>query len=82
MTGAAMISGMLPMAWGLSEAGSQTIPLARAVVGGLIAATLATLLILPAVFALIQRRAARTSASLDPLDSNSSHFSPSEVSQS
>lgn len=79
MTGLAMISGMLPMAWGLSEAGSQTIPLARAVVGGLIAATLATLLILPAVFALVQRRASKTSASLDPLDSNSPHYSPSEV---
>jgi multidrug efflux pump subunit AcrB len=79
MTGAAMISGMLPMAWGLSEAGSQTIPLARAVVGGLIASTLATLFILPAVFALIQRRAPTSSASLDPLDSNSSHYSPSEA---
>jgi multidrug efflux pump subunit AcrB len=82
MTGLAMVSGMLPMAWGLSEAGSQTIPLARAVVGGLIAATAATLFILPAVFALIQRSAKRTSASLDPLDANSPHFVPSEANHS
>jgi multidrug efflux pump subunit AcrB len=82
MTGLAMTCGMLPMAWGLSEAGSQSIPLGRAVVGGLIAATFATLLVLPAVFAMLQQRASVKSVSLDPLDPASPHYSPSEASPS
>jgi multidrug efflux pump subunit AcrB len=68
MTSIAMIAGMLPMALGLGEAGQQTAPLGRAVVGGLATATLATLLILPSVFAIVQARAHRRSASLDPDD--------------
>lgn len=66
MTSFAMIAGMLPMAWGLGESGEQTAPLGRAVVGGLAAATIATLFILPSAFAIIQGRAHRRSASLDP----------------
>ena len=66
MTSFAMIAGMLPMALGLGEGGEQTAPLGRAVVGGLAVATFATLLILPSVFAIIQARAHRRSASLDP----------------
>ena len=66
MTSMAMIAGMLPMALGLGEGGEQTAPLGRAVVGGLAVATLATLLILPSVFAIVQARAHRRSASLDP----------------
>jgi multidrug efflux pump subunit AcrB len=68
MTSFAMIAGMLPMALGLGEGGEQTAPLGRAVVGGLAAATLATLFILPSVFAIVQARAHRRSASLDPDD--------------
>jgi len=68
MTSLAMVAGMTPMALGLGEGGDQTAPLGRAVAGGLIAATLATLLVLPAIFALIQGRAARRSASLHPDD--------------
>jgi multidrug efflux pump subunit AcrB len=68
MTSLAMIAGMLPLALGLGEGGEQTAPLGRAVVGGLGAATLATLLVLPAVFALVQARAHRRSASLDPAE--------------
>jgi len=68
MTSLAMMAGMLPMALGLGEAGQQTAPLGRAVVGGLAAATLATLLVLPSVFALVQARSHRRSASLDPDD--------------
>jgi multidrug efflux pump subunit AcrB len=68
MTGSAMIAGMLPMALGLGEGGQQTAPLGRAVVGGLAMATLATLLVLPAAFALVQARAHRRSPSLDPTD--------------
>lgn len=66
MTSIAMIAGMLPMALGLGEGGEQTAPLGRAVVGGLAVATLGTLLILPSVFAIVQARAHRGSASLDP----------------
>jgi multidrug efflux pump subunit AcrB len=62
MTSAAMIAGMLPMALG----GGQAAPLGRAVVGGLVAATLGTLLVLPSVFAVAQARASRQSVSLDP----------------
>jgi multidrug efflux pump subunit AcrB len=76
MTSMAMGVGMIPMALGLSEAGGQTAPLGRAVIGGLFAATISTLLILPAVFALMQRRAPRRSASLDPQDAESIHFVP------
>jgi multidrug efflux pump subunit AcrB len=75
MTSVAMIAGMLPIAIGFGEGGEQTAPLGRAVVGGLVAATLATLLVLPAVFAIIQGRAHRRSASLDPDDADGSHFS-------
>jgi multidrug efflux pump subunit AcrB len=66
MTSLAMIAGMVPMALGLGEGGQQSAPLGRAVIGGLAAATLATLLALPAVFALVQGRAHRHSPSLDP----------------
>ena len=55
MTSCAMIAGMIPMAIGLGEGGEQTSPLGRAVVGGLLGATLATLVVLPAIFALLQR---------------------------
>jgi multidrug efflux pump subunit AcrB len=73
MTSLAMIAGMIPMALGLGEGGEQTAPLGRAVVGGLIAATLSTLLILPSVFAIVRQGSSRKSASLDPNDSLSSH---------
>jgi multidrug efflux pump subunit AcrB len=76
MTSFAMIAGMVPMALGLGEGGEQTAPLGRAVVGGLVAATVATLLVLPAVFALVQGRAHTRSASLDPEDESGRHFAP------
>src|SRR5437899_2082351 len=66
MTSLAMIAGMMPMALGLGEGGQQTAPLGRAVVGGLAVATFATLLVLPSVSAIVQARAHRRSASLDP----------------
>jgi multidrug efflux pump subunit AcrB len=74
MTSLAMGAGMIPMALGLGEEGAQTAPLGRAVIGGLMAATFATLLVLPAVFALVQRRAPNRSASLDPVDPHSPQF--------
>jgi multidrug efflux pump subunit AcrB len=76
MTSCAMIAGMIPMALGLSEGGEQTAPLGRAVIGGLIGATCATLIVLPAVFATLQSRHTRISASLDPDDPNSPNFEP------
>lgn len=75
MTSCAMIAGMIPMALAFGEAGQQNAPLGRAVVGGLIAATLATLFVLPSVFAFIQSRSSTKSASLDPGDPASAHFS-------
>jgi multidrug efflux pump subunit AcrB len=53
MTALAMIIGMIPMALGLGEGGEQNAPLGRAVIGGLILATIATLIFVPAVFALL-----------------------------
>ena len=63
-----MIAGMIPMALGVGEGGDQVAPLGRAVIGGLLASTAATLLILPAVFALVMGGAGTESASLDPHD--------------
>lgn len=68
MTTCAMIAGMLPMALGMGEGGDQVAPLGRAVIGGLLSATLATLWVLPGVFAIVQRGASTRSASLDPDD--------------
>jgi multidrug efflux pump subunit AcrB len=74
MTSCAMIAGMLPMALALGEGGQQVAPLGRAVIGGLAAATITTLLILPAIFAVVQGGAATASVSLDPDDPDSRHF--------
>ena len=76
MTSFAMIAGMVPMALAFGEGGEQTAPLARAVIGGLIASTLTTLLLLPAIFAIVQSRAGTGSISLDPEDQTSEYFSP------
>jgi len=56
MTALAMIIGMLPMALGLGEGGEQNAPLGRAVMGGLMCATVATLLFVPSVFVLVHGR--------------------------
>jgi multidrug efflux pump subunit AcrB len=71
MTAAAMIAGMIPMAIGLGEGGQESAPLGRAVVGGLLFATVATLFVLPSVYAVLQRRALVGSPSLDPDDPES-----------
>ena len=59
MTALAMIIGMAPMALGLGEGGEQNAPLGRAVIGGLVFATVATLVFVPVVFSLLHRRRAR-----------------------
>ncbi|MEO8471178.1 MAG: efflux RND transporter permease subunit [Chryseolinea sp.] len=74
MTSIAMIAGMVPMASGLGEGGDQVAPLGQAVIGGLIASTAVSLLILPGVFALVQRKASYISVSLDPEDSQSKFY--------
>jgi multidrug efflux pump subunit AcrB len=82
MTSMAMTAGMSPLALGFGEGGEQSAALGRAVIGGLIAATLATLFVLPSVFAIVQRRASTKSASLDPDDPASVHYAPQEQTDS
>jgi multidrug efflux pump subunit AcrB len=74
MTAAAMIFGMLPMAIGFGEAGAQSAPLGRAVIGGLIGSTFATLTILPSIYAILQGRASTKSPSLNPMDPASRYY--------
>jgi len=62
MTALAMIIGMVPMALGLGEGGEQNAPLGRAVIGGLIVATISTLLFVPVVFTIVHERARRLAA--------------------
>jgi len=73
MTSAAMIAGMIPMALAIGEGAEATAPLGRAVIGGLSAATLATLIVLPSVYSLAQQTAPAASPSLDPDDPLSGH---------
>jgi multidrug efflux pump subunit AcrB len=68
MTSLAMSAGMIPTAVALGEGGEQSAPLGIAVIGGLAASTLATLVVLPAVYIVIGRRGRARSASLDPDD--------------
>jgi multidrug efflux pump subunit AcrB len=68
MTAAAMICGMAPMAIGFGEGGSQSAPLGRAVIGGLLVSTFTTLTILPSIYAILQNKASLTSPSLNPAD--------------
>jgi multidrug efflux pump subunit AcrB len=63
MTALAMIIGMLPMALGVGEGGEQNAPLGRAVIGGLLFATVATLFLVPVIFSLFHgQRLARAQA--------------------
>ena len=82
MTSIAMIAGMVPMASGMGEGGDQIAPLGQAVIGGLIASTFASLLILPAVFTLLQRKASVESVSLDPEDPQSIFFRKNKLQSS
>ncbi|MFI5379169.1 MAG: efflux RND transporter permease subunit [Tepidisphaerales bacterium] len=60
MTALAMVIGMLPMSLGLGEGGEQNAPLGRAVIGGLLMATVATLFFVPVVYSLLRRKAPQT----------------------
>jgi len=66
MTALAMIIGMVPMALGLGEGGQQNAPLGRAVIGGLLFATVATLIFVPAVFALLHGGQPHNSSASQP----------------
>jgi len=68
MTSLAMIAGMVPMALAVGEGAEAAAPLGRAVIGGLLAATVANLAVLPFVFSLVQERSSIVSPSLDPDD--------------
>jgi multidrug efflux pump subunit AcrB len=63
MTATAMIIGMIPMALGLGDGGEQNAPLGRAVIGGLMLATVATLLFVPVIFSLLHRQTVATATS-------------------
>ncbi len=56
MTAAAMILGMIPMAFGIGEGAEQNAPLGRAVIGGLLVATVSTLIVVPAIYSVLRRR--------------------------
>jgi multidrug efflux pump subunit AcrB len=64
MTALAMIIGMAPMALGMGEGGEQNAPLGRAVIGGLIFATIATLIFVPVVFSVVHRHHGKAAAAL------------------
>jgi multidrug efflux pump subunit AcrB len=64
MTALAMIIGMIPMALGLGDGGEQNAPLGRAVIGGLLCATVATLIFVPAVFSLLHKRGSESDPSV------------------
>lgn len=74
MTSLAMIAGMIPMALGLGESGSQTAPLAIAVIGGLLFSTISVLIFLPHVYRWGIGKRKYASASMDPFDENSKNF--------
>jgi multidrug efflux pump subunit AcrB len=74
MTASAMIAGMVPIALAGGTASEQTAPLGKAVIGGLVFATLATLTVLPSVYAVLQAKATTQSASLYPKDPLSRYY--------
>lgn len=80
MTAAAMLAGMLPMAIGIGDGAEQVAPLGRAVIGGLIASTLAILLLLPHFFSSLLSRTTIGSPSLDPDDEESQYYSNQKTS--
>jgi multidrug efflux pump subunit AcrB len=67
MTALAMIIGMTPMALGLGEGGEQNAPLGRAVIGGLILATIATLMFVPVVFSMVHKKQGAKAAALSEM---------------
>ncbi len=76
MTACAMTVGMVPMALALERGSQMQAPLGRAVIGGLVMSTFATLLIVPSIFAVVIGKKEARSASIYPDDKESSHYDP------
>jgi multidrug efflux pump subunit AcrB len=76
MTACAMTVGMVPMALALERGSQMQAPLGRAVIGGLVMSTFATLLVVPSIFALVMGRRAYHSPSIYPDDRESAHYDP------
>jgi predicted RND superfamily exporter protein len=76
MTACAMTVGMLPMALALERGSQMQAPLGRAVIGGLLMSTVATLLVIPSIFALVIGRRVARSPSIYPDDRESRHYDP------
>jgi multidrug efflux pump subunit AcrB len=76
MTACAMTVGMVPMAMALEQGSEMQAPLGRAVIGGLVLSTFATLFIVPSVFGLLMGQRTARSPSLQPDDPASSHYDP------
>ncbi len=76
MTACAMTVGMVPMALALERGSQMEAPLGRAVIGGLVMSTFATLLVLPSIFALVIGRQEPRSPSLYPANPESAHYDP------
>ena len=75
MTSVVMIAGMTPLALGAE----QTAPLGIAVIGGLVASTLTALVVIPSVFAVVQRKASTLSSSIDPEDPDSPYYAGAQA---
>jgi multidrug efflux pump subunit AcrB len=76
MTACAMTVGMVPMALALERGSQMQAPLGRAVIGGLVMSTFATLLVVPSIFAVVVGKKVATSASIHPADPDSRFYSP------
>ncbi len=76
MTACAMTIGMVPMALALEKGSEMQAPLGRAVIGGLVMSTFATLLMVPPIFALLIGKAAARTPSVYPGDVDSPHYDP------
>ena len=74
MTAFAMIAGMVPIASGMGDGGSQVAPLGQAVIGGLVFSTFTSLLVLPHFYAAVQGKANINGPSMDPDDPQSVHY--------
>jgi predicted RND superfamily exporter protein len=76
MTACAMTVGMVPMALALERGSQMQAPLGRAVIGGLVMSTFATLLVVPSIFAVVIGQKVARSPSLSPEDPGSAHYDP------
>ncbi len=79
MTAIAMVLGTIPMALALEKGSGMTAPLGRAVIGGLVVSTFATMLVVPALFVLLMKNAKNVSPSVDPDDPLSPHYDGGEA---